>query len=117
MATIDSSYVEKELRAIRDTSQAVRKLLRQRFEQLEANPGGFPTLERVDPRIRAEFPGVTLRKVKIESGRHSFRLVCAHWEFEEGEEHVDILYAFRRKAGYPIDWDWIDAILREREES
>ena len=115
MATIDSSYVDRELRAIRDTSQAVRKVLRDRLQQLEEDPGVFAALERVDPRIRREFPGVTLRKVMIETGRHSFRLVCAHWEFNEGEDHVDILYAFRRKAGYSIDWDWIDSVLKESD--
>lgn len=115
MATIDSSYVERELRAICDTSQAVRKMLRNRLEQLEEDPGVFAELEQVHPRIRREFPGVTLRKVTVETGRHSFRLVCAHWEFDEGEDHVDILYAFRRKAGYSIDWDWVDSVLRESD--
>ena len=115
MATIDSSYVARELREIRDASQAVRMILRDKLEQLEQQPAVFPELKQVDPRIRREFPGVTLRKVRIQTGRHSFRLVCAHWEFDEGGDHVDVLYAFRRKAGYPIDWDWVDSVLRESD--
>jgi hypothetical protein len=113
MATIDSSYVERELRAVIASSQAVRSAVRRTLERLEQDPSTFPELEWVPPAIRREFPDVTLRKIAIRSGRHDYRLVVAHWRLEEGREHVDVLYAFRRRKGYAIDWDWVDSVLRD----
>jgi len=85
------------------------------LEQLESDPTKFPPLDRVHSRIHTLFPSVTLRKVKIVSGRHDFRIVVAHWDRGEHEDHVDGVYAFPRKAGYPIDWEQVEQILGELE--
>ena len=111
MPTIDTSYVRQELRAISDCSNAVKTLLREALEQLESDPSCFEPLVDVPARITEAYPSVTLRKIKLQSGRHNFRLIAAHWARGAREDHVDILYAFRRQDGYPIDWDWVDEIL------
>ncbi len=108
MATIDTSLVEREIRVILASSNIIKRLLRDTMEQLEAAPGSFPQLEDVPGHIRTAYPNVTMRKAKIESNKHSFRLVFAHWKLADGREHVDILYAFPRKRGYSIDWNWVD---------
>jgi len=111
MATLDTSYVRRELRAIRDSSRAVSNLLKQVLEDLEADPSRFEPLQAVPPAIAESYPAVTLRKAKIESGRHSYRLVVAHWKLEDREDHVDVLYAFPRRRGYPIDWHEVERML------
>jgi hypothetical protein len=110
-ASIDTSYVRRELRAMVAVSNAVRQRLRKALERIEADPSQFEELHDVPPRIRATYPGLVMRKVKIESRRHNYRLVLAHWTLADGKEHVDVLYAFRRQAGYPIDWDDVDELL------
>jgi hypothetical protein len=62
MATVDTSYVRRELRAIADTSQAIRSLLYKALETIEANPAHFSELEDVPERIRDAYPTVTWRK-------------------------------------------------------
>ena len=109
MATIDTSLVAREIRVILASSKVIKRLLRDTMEQLETDPGSFPKLEDVPEKIRSTYPNVTLRKAKIESGKHSFRLVFAHWKLADEREHVDVLYAFPRKRGYPIDWEWVDS--------
>ena len=113
MATIDTSCVERELCAIRDTSSAISKLLRKRLEEIEANPGSFPELDDIPKKLRKDYPTATLRKAYIESHRHSFRLIFAHWKLSAQTEHVDFLYAFPRRRGYQIDWKWVDTRLGE----
>jgi hypothetical protein len=116
MATIDTSYVRQELRAIADSSNAVKHLLRKALEKLEQNPSSFPVLEEVPDNLTASYPNLTLRKIKLRSGKHNYRLVVAHWTLESGAEHVDVLYAFRRQDGYPIDWTWLDSIAGDVQE-
>lgn len=111
MATLDTSYVRQELRAIADSSKSIRKLLYQALEMLESDPAAFPPLDIVDPSIARRYTSVVFRKVKLESGTHSYRLVVAHWQFDDREDHVDVLYAFPRRRGYPIDWDEVEHML------
>ncbi len=113
MATLDTSYVRKELKAIIASSRAVARLVQNSLEALEADPSQFPEIEFVPPDILRDYPAATLRKVYIEHDRHSFRLIVAHWAIDDAEDHVDVLYAFRRKAGYPIDWRWVNEVLRQ----
>src|ERR1700730_9854048 len=108
MATLDTRLVYRELCAIRDTSQAVKSLLRDVLERIEKNPSSFPLLEDVPQNI-AERPNLFLRKASIRTHKHNFRLVFAHWTFPDHpghQDHVDILLAFPRKYGYKIDWAW-----------
>ena len=114
MATLDTSYVRQELFAIRDSSNAIKHLLHEALERLESNPGSFPELKDVPRRIRVAYPNVAMRKVVLESGKHSFRLVLAHWE--RTHDHVDVLYAFPRLRGYPIDWDEVEKWLKSHDE-
>jgi hypothetical protein len=109
MATVDTSLVEREIRVILASSNVIKRLLRDTLEQLETAPGSFPKLEDVPEKIRTAYPNVTLRKAKLESNKHSFRLVFAHWKLADEHEHVDVLYAFPRKRGYSIDWKWVDS--------
>ena len=98
MATIDTSYVRQELRAIADSSNAVKHLLRKALEELEQNPSSFPPLEEVPGNLTASYPNLTLRKIKLRSGKHNYRLVVAHWTLESGAEHADVLYC-RQASG------------------
>lgn len=116
MASIDTSHVERALRAMLASSSVIKRLLRDCLEQLESDPGSFPELEDVPERIRTAYANVTLRKVYLESNKHSFRLIFAHWKVSENTEHVDVLYAFPRKRGYQIDWDCVDAWLEDQPE-
>jgi hypothetical protein len=68
-------------------------------------PGSFPLLGHVPRSIKKAFPNAIFRKVYIEHGPHSFRLVVIHWRRNPNDDHVDVIYAFPRKRGYPIDWD------------
>lgn len=115
MASIDTSLIRRELRAIEATSKRVSRLLYRALEKLEEDPAQFPELDYVHPRIEAVFAGVTLRKIKIVSGRHNFRIIIAHWSRGDYEDHVDGIYAFARQPGYPIDWDWVQEVLGELE--
>jgi hypothetical protein len=111
MATIDTSYVRRELRAIIATSKVVARLVKKVLEQLEADPSAFDELDVVPDDVARRFRNATFRKAKIEHNPHSFRLVFIHWSFEEEgrEDHVDVIYAFPRKDGYEIDWKWIES--------
>ena len=108
MASIDSSYVRQELKAIIATSKVIEKLVHNALTRLEANPESFPLLEDVPRPIRRKFPHSIFRKVYIEHDKHSFRLVVIHWRLGGDDDHVDIIYAFPRKDGYAIDWDWVE---------
>ncbi len=114
MATIDMSAVRQELLAIRDSSNAIKQSLRKVLEQLETDPSTFPELDFVPGSLQSAYPNITLRKVVLESGKHSFRLVVAHWTLNP-EDHVDGLYAFPRRRGYPINWKEVEAFLKERD--
>ncbi|MBI1903875.1 MAG: hypothetical protein HYS13_22460 [Planctomycetia bacterium] len=115
MASIDSSYVKRELKAIAATSQLVKKLLQETFEALERDPSSFPLLDVVPEHVRQGYPTAQLRKAYLESGKHSFRLIFIHWTFPDSdrEDHVDIVYAFPRRKGYPIDWDDVEDFLKD----
>src|SRR5262249_55152915 len=113
MATIDTSLVDRALHAIAATSNAVKTLLRDTLEQIEINPAQFELLDNVPP-VLTKFGNLAgIRKAKITSKKHDFRLVFAHWRFDDEKEHVDILLAFRRKDGYEIDWEWVESHLNE----
>src|SRR5580704_1356745 len=107
MATIDTSYVTAELKAIAATSKPIRKLLYDALATLEEKPGSFPKLDDVPRSIRRRFPTAIFRKVKLIHDPHGFRLVVIHWRNPNGEDHVDVIYAFSRKEGYEIDWTWV----------
>ncbi|HET6881772.1 MAG TPA: hypothetical protein VFI31_16530 [Pirellulales bacterium] len=120
MASIDTHLVRKQLKAIAASSKAVKKLLYDALERLEENPSQFPALDECPEDLLREYPDATLRKVYIERDPHSFRLVIIHWVFpdedgedEGGEEHVDVIYAFPRKRGYSIDWEWVAEFMNE----
>ena len=93
----------------------IRTLLRNALQTLERNPASFPALDHVPERITKAFPRVTLRKIRLVSGKHNFRIIVAHWDRGDREDHVDGLYAFPRRDGYPIDWDWVDRLLSDQE--
>ena len=111
--SIDTSYVRRELKAIAGISRRVNSLLYAALERLESNPSSFPPLEEINPDIQQRFPTVTFRKVKLEHHKHSYRLIVAHWDMTPQDDHVDVIYAFSRKPGYPIDWDEVDQLLSE----
>ena len=113
MASIDTSLVDGEFRAIVRTSQGIKKRLRSVMGDIESDPGSFDELKDVPNDIH-ELPNVVLRKAKITQGPHDFRLIFSHWTFDDGTEHVDMLMAFPRKEGGHIDWPWIlDHLARE----
>lgn len=109
MASVDSSYVRDELRAVARTSNVVKKLLWEALEKLEEAPESFEELQDVPPDLKVKYPEATFRKIYIEHRRHSFRLIFIHWQIEP-DDHVDIIYAFPRKKGYAIDWEWVDEV-------
>lgn len=118
MASIDSSYVRQELKAIIATSKIIARLVEKTFERLETDPGSFDELEDVQPQIAGRYPKATFRKAYIEHRKHNFRLVFIHWSSDdEHDEHVDVIYAFARKRGYPINWDWVDEVCRGPDSS
>jgi hypothetical protein len=114
MATIDIELVTRPLQAIKSTSRVVAKLLYECLEAIETEPAQFDELDEVRPSTAALFRQATFRKAYIEHGKHSFRLVFVHWTFSPDDEHVDVIYAFPRKRGYPIDWDWIEQLPHPR---
>jgi hypothetical protein len=106
MASLDTSLIRQELRQIEAVSSGVSKLLYKALEGLESNPSQFAELTEVPDHIREQFNAVTFRKIKLEpGGKHSYRIVVAHWDRGSEEDHVDGLYAFPRKDGFQIDWD------------
>jgi hypothetical protein len=112
MATIDHSFVEPELKALFGVSNGVKKLARQILESIEQNPAAFSTLEGL-PVDLSPYPGVFIRKASVTLRRHDYRIVFLHRRQEDGCEHVDLLYIFKRKEGYRIDWQWIASLLGE----
>ncbi|HVC94522.1 MAG TPA: hypothetical protein VND64_12565 [Pirellulales bacterium] len=113
MASVDTSLVRKELKAIAARSKVVRKLLYEALEGLEEDPSQYSELEMYPAELRQKYPDVVLRKVYIEHNPHNYRLVFIHWTFEDSSEHVDVIYAFPRKRGYPIDWEQVEQFLRD----
>jgi hypothetical protein len=103
MAKVDHSRVEHELKTLLSVSQGVRKKLRSILLALERNPGAFEELEHV-PLDMASYSGVVFRKAKVIQGKHDYRIVFLHRQLNDGSEHVDLLYIFKRKEGYQIDW-------------
>src|SRR5947209_4183394 len=104
MATIDASLVAKELRTLVKISQGVKKLLKRTLEEIERDPSAFEKLKDVPAELMNLESLVAYRKAKIISHKHDYRILFAHWKFEEGEEHVDLLLVFPRKDDYRIDW-------------
>jgi hypothetical protein len=113
VATLDTSYVKRELQSIIASSKAVAKLVHGALSRLEKNPGQFPLLDHVPRKTKKLFPHAIFRKVVIEHERHSFRLVVIHWRRPNAKDHVDVIYAFPRKKGYPIDWDEVDSFAED----
>ena len=114
MTTIDTRLVDGELRAMIKTSQGVKKRLKEILEAIERNPTGFPLIEDIPRSITSLGNLVGIRKAKVISGKHDFRLLFAHWRFEKGKEHVDLLLAFPREHGYQINWSWVEDHLASR---
>src|ERR1051325_4271602 len=111
MATIDPRLVKAELRRIAKVSQGVKKCLRDVLAKIEKNPTAFEELQDL-PEDLTEFGNlVAIRKAKITHQKHDYRIVFAHWKFDDDQEHVDLLMAFPRKDDYQIDWKWIESCL------
>lgn len=102
--------MEEGLRALLSVSQGVKKRLRNILTAIERDPSSFDELEDV-PLDLSLRPGVTIRKAKVIQGKHDFRIVFILRQLDDGSEHVDLLYVFKRKAEYQIDWDWIASML------
>ncbi|HEX5471107.1 MAG TPA: hypothetical protein VFW73_04440 [Lacipirellulaceae bacterium] len=119
MASIDTHLVRREIKAIAASSKAVKKLLYDALERLEENPSQFPELDDCPEGFATQYPNATLKKVRIERDPHSYRLIVVHWiltDDDPPDEHVDIIYAFPRKRGYPIDWTWVAEFMDEATE-
>jgi hypothetical protein len=112
MATINHRWVERELKALLSLSQGVRKLAQNVLEKIEGVPASFDELDVV-PLDLTLSPGVAIRKAKIVHRKHDYRILFLHRRSDEGSEHVDLLYIFKRKEGYHIDWEWIASVLGE----
>jgi hypothetical protein len=113
MARLIVRRVWRKLEAIRDASQRLKHLLHSTLKDIEENPSAFEELKEIPRRMRA-IPGVTVRKAKITHGAHDYRLVFLHFRPEEGEEWSEVIFVFRRREGYPLDWDWIEGLLGGR---
>lgn len=99
---------QKEIRAICKSSQGAKKQVQQAFEKLERDPSSFDLLDILPPDLqqRTDF---SIRKVYITGRKYDFRIVFVHLL---QHDHVELLYVFRRKHGYPdIDWDWIRGLF------
>ena len=103
-AEIDSRLVRDAIRQISDTSQDLKKQLRQMFERLEDNPSEFKPLDYVDSELARQFPKVVFRKADLRHQKHDFRIVFAHGRRDE-REFVKLLLAFDREDGWDINWD------------
>lgn len=103
-AEIDSRLVRDAIQKIRDTSQELKKLIRDMFRQLESDPAFYKPLNYVDPELAARFPHAVFRKVYLRHNRHDFRIVFAHGK-RGGRERVKLLLAFDREDGWAINWD------------
>lgn len=114
MASIDSSWVEEDLKKLIRTSSRLKDILKGVFLQLEEDPSVYEELTEVDPSLIKEFPHVTFRKIKLIHQRHDFRIIIAHYLLDESQEHVDVLMVFPRKSGYLIDWDWVESAVKGR---
>src|SRR5437762_1493500 len=114
MATLDPRRVGKELKRIAATSQAVKHLLFETLEFIESQPASFAELTNVPAGVANLGHLSAIRKAKIVHRKHDFRLIFAHWRFEDESEHVDLLLAFRRRDGYEIDWNWVTETLQGR---
>jgi hypothetical protein len=110
MATINHSLVARELKALSSVGEGVKKLLRRVLEKIERDPAAFPILDDV-PVDLALHPGVFIRKARVTLKKHDYRLVFLHRRQQDGSEHVDLLYIFKRKEGYDIDWEWIAGLV------
>ncbi len=110
MATIDYRLVERELKALCGAGGGVKKLTRKILEDIEQDPAAFPILEEV-PVDLSPYPGVMIRKASVTLKKHDWRIIFLHRRQEDGSEHVNLLYIFKRKEGYHIDWQWIESLL------
>jgi hypothetical protein len=95
------------------TSQGIKKALRAILADIEKDPNAFDEMEDVPSQIKQVGNLVAIRKAKVTTQNHDFRIIFAHWRFEDGREHVDLLLAFPRKDGYEIDWQWVIDSLAE----
>lgn len=113
MATVSTRFVEQEIKELCRLSDGLKKRLFAALEALEQNPRAFRAWEVPDylgTRQDLYFP-----KVEIISGKHNYRMLCVCQRHEDGHEHVEALFLFARKTGYPqaIDWSWIDALAQD----
>lgn len=108
--TIDTSQVHADLLATKSLGQGFRKALKKRLESIEANPSSCPPLDNVPPDL-SSIPGLVIRKARVINGPNNWRIIYAHWTFDTGEQHVDLLFVFNRPTdGYP-DFDAIQRVI------
>jgi hypothetical protein len=112
MTTINTNWVQRPLKAMLSVSQGVKKEAFKVLEAIEHNPSSFDELEDL-PKDLALPPGTVIRKAKVINKKHDYRIVFLHRLPDDGPEIVDLLYVFKRKSGYTIDWDWIESLLDE----
>ena len=115
MATLDHRLVSDELRVIRSSSNAIKAQLKDALLRMERDPASFPKLDDAPPSIsrRAD---VCLRKAKLINQKHDFRIIFAHWTFDQDdfpgrEDHVAIILAFPRRDDYQINWEGVGHLL------
>jgi len=112
MATINSDWVERPLKAMLSVSQGLKKAAHKVLKAIERDPSSFDALEDL-PDDLAVPPGVGLRKAAVINRKHDYRIVFLHRRLDDGTEHVDLIDVFKRKNGYRLDWDSIKSVLEE----
>lgn len=113
MATLRTHLVDQQIRRMLRVSQRIKKLLYETFKHIEQDPSAFEELDDAPEWVGMVPNLVALRKAKVIHQKHDFRLIFAHWKWEDGSEHVDLLLVFPRKQGYQIDWEWVQRSLRD----
>jgi hypothetical protein len=114
MAVVSKRFVHEQLKALIGRSQGGKKLMHDALERLESEPRSLETLEDV-PADLACRENLYFPKVKITSGSHDYRILAVGIKREDGEDYVELLYVFRRRDGYKLDWDWIRSLSDEEQ--
>ncbi len=110
MDIVSRRFVTNELKALIRLSQGIKKLVRDALERLESDPRAEESLEDVPPDLSSR-EDLYFPKVKITNGPHDFRILAVGVKQGSGDDYVELLYVFRRKDGYKLDWDWIRQLL------
>src|SRR5438067_2203735 len=112
MATINCDWVDRPLKAMLSVSQGVKKEAFTVLKAIERDPRSFDELQDL-PDDFAIPPGIAIRKAAVINRKHDYRIVFLHRQLDDESEHVDLLFIFKRKDGYKIDWEWIASLLEE----